>query len=536
MMTQISVGNNTFDTPKDFLAFVARGDAALAGFSKAEIDAQDFGTLLIAMAERTREAEFERLVLQANGRENIIINTDSYKMSHYVQYPKGTKYVYSYIESRGGAYDYTLFYGLQSIIKEFLLVRVTRQMIDAAERIAKGQLIPFNRKGWEYIVDKLGGKLPLRIKAVPEGTVVPGNNVLATVVNTDPNCFWLTSYVESLLLRVWYPITVATRSHAAKRVIRQWLELTSDNVEAVLPTRLHDFGARGVSSYESAEIGGSAHLVNFVGTDTVPAIPFVERMYGTAATIGISVPAAEHSTVTSWGRENEVEPYRNMLRQFARPGSYVAVVSDSYDLWNAVDNIWGTELRQHVIDSGATLIVRPDSGDVRTVPVECVVRLGERFGYTVNSKGFRVLKHVAVIQGDGIDDEHVIDDILRGLSEAGYSAENIAFGMGGGLLQKLNRDTLKFAMKCSAIAIVEDEDGDEPEELIWRDVFKDPVTDHGKRSKKGRLALIRDGEEWKTTALDRNKWQDELKDVFLNGELLIDYTFDEVRERSNRLH
>ncbi|RYD61017.1 MAG: nicotinate phosphoribosyltransferase, partial [Verrucomicrobiaceae bacterium] len=286
--------------------------------------------------------------------------------------------------------------------------------------------------------------------------------------------------------------------------------------------RLHDFGARGTSSEESAAIGGVAHMINFEGTDTLSAIR-AARKYYSAIMPGRSIPAAEHSTITSWGKQSEVDAYRNMLRQFARPGSYVAVVSDSYDLFNAVDNIWGVELRQHVIDSGATVIIRPDSGNVYTIPVETVERLAAKFGYTVNSKGFKVLNHVRVIQGDGIDDEKVIEQILQNLTDAGFATDNIAFGMGGGLLQKVNRDDMKFAMKCSAIKI----NGE------WREVYKDPKTDPNKRSKRGKLALVHEG-GWETLPLDGNQWRNELRETYRNGELLHEVTFDQVREPSKK--
>lgn len=301
------------------------------------------------------------------------------------------------------------------------------------------------------------------------------------------------------------------------------LRQTCDDPEGQIDYRLHDFGARGVSSLQSAELGGVAHLVSFRGTDTVPALMAAREFYDEPMA-GHSIPAAEHSTITSWGREHEVDAYRNMLRQFARPGSVVAVVSDSYDLWNAIDSMWGAELRQHVIDSGATVVIRPDSGDVRTVPVEVVRRLAEKFGTTTNNKGYRVLSHVRVIQGDGVDDEHVVASILNNLTEAGFSTECLAFGMGGGLLQKLDRDTHKFAMKASAVCVGG----------VWRDVSKDPVTDPGKRSKTGRLALVRDGGLYQTLPAHGNMWRDEMREVYRDGVLKNQTSLGAIRARSVR--
>jgi nicotinamide phosphoribosyltransferase len=303
--------------------------------------------------------------------KSIILNTDSYKVSMFKQYPAGTTGVYSYIESRGGRYDRTVFFGLQAFIKEYLLEPITQTDIDVADEILTAHGEPFNRAGWQYILDKHAGFLPVVIRAVPEGTVVPVKNVLATIENTDPECFWLTTWLETALLRaVWYGTTVATQSYTIKQVILDYLERTGD--PTTIDFKLHDFGARGVSSLESAGIGSAAHLVNFMGTDTITGVLFAREYYN-AGIAGFSIPAAEHSTITSWGRDGEVDAYRNILNNFAKPGSIVAIVSDSYDIYNAVENLWGGELRQQVIDSGATVVIRPDSGD----PVEVNRRLVE---------------------------------------------------------------------------------------------------------------------------------------------------------------
>lgn len=229
---------------------------------------------------------------------SIITNTDSYKFSQYNQYPEGTTNVYSYVESRGGTWKQTVFFGLQIFLKEYLSNRITQDDIDIAEQIVTAHGEPFNREGWEYILRQHGGKLPLRIKAVPEGTVIPVKNVLATVENTDPNCAWLTSYVETALLRaIWYPTTVSTNSYESKRIILEYLKETGD--ESLIDFKLHDFGFRGVSSFESAGIGGLAHLVNFQGTDTVAALLYGKEYYGIDMA-GYSIPASEHSIAGSY--------------------------------------------------------------------------------------------------------------------------------------------------------------------------------------------------------------------------------------------
>ena len=453
--------------------------------------------------------------------KNIILNSDSYKYSQFNQYPEGTEYIYSYIESRGGVYDATVFFGLQAFIKECLVGQVvTMDMIDEAEAIITAHGEPFNREGWEYIVNQYDGKLPVTIKAVPEGTVVNTKNVLATIVNMDPKCYWLTSFLETALLRaIWYPTTVATNSYENKKLILNYLEKTGD--PTAIEFKLHDFGARGVSSLESAGIGGAAHLVNFQGTDTVEALLFARRYYN-ADMAGFSVPAMEHSTVTSWKREGEVDSYRNMIKKNAKPGGFISVVSDSYDIFAACE-MWGTVLKQDVLDSGATLVVRPDSGDPADVVCKCLKILDKHYGHTVNAKGYKVLNNVRVLQGDGINHQS-IRSILYTITLAGYSADNVVFGQGGALLQMVNRDDQKFAMKCSA-AFVNGE---------WVDVFKDPITDKGKQSKKGLVQLFRKPGGKLYSAVEPDVFMDEpaLEVVFTMGKLIRDMTFDEVRNNA----
>lgn len=450
---------------------------------------------------------------------SIITNTDSYKFSQYNQYPEGTTNVYSYVESRGGTWKQTVFFGLQIFLKEYLSNRITQDDIDIAEQIVTAHGEPFNREGWEYILRQHGGKLPLRIKAVPEGTVIPVKNVLATVENTDPNCAWLTSYVETALLRaIWYPTTVSTNSYESKRIILEYLKETGD--ESLIDFKLHDFGFRGVSSFESAGIGGLAHLVNFQGTDTVAALLYGKEYYGIDMA-GYSIPAMEHSTVTSWSREGEVDAYRNMVKIYGKPGSVFACVSDSYNIYDAC-HMWGTVLKDDVINSGATLVVRPDSGFPPDVVAKCLEILDSYYGHTVNDKGFKVLNHVRVIQGDGICQD-MIDRILYRAMVAGYSADNIAFGQGGKLLQSVDRDTQKFAMKCSSIVV----------NGVQRDVYKSPITDMGKESKKGRVTLYKNEDGYFTDIEGRTDAIEVLETVFENGEIVKEYTFDEVRKNAS---
>lgn len=455
---------------------------------------------------------------------NLILNTDSYKASHYLQYPPQITHVSSYIESRGGEYEQLVFFGLQAFLKEYLCKPITIEDINEAQEIITEHGLPFNREGWDYILQEHNGYLPLQIDAVPEGTVLPTKNVLLQVVNTDAKCFWLTSYIETALLRaIWYPTTVATVSWQIKRIIAEYLEKTADNLDSLL-FKLHDFGARGASSYETSVLGGVAHLVNFMGTDTLAGV-IAARNYYHEPMAGFSIPAAEHSTMTSWGKEQENQAYENMLQQFAGEGKLVAVVSDSYDLWHAIEHIWGEQLKDKVINNGGTVVIRPDSGNPIDVVCKTIEMLMAKFGFTTNSKGYRLLpNYIRVIQGDGIS-LPTIRMILDAMEKKDLSAENIAFGMGGALLQKVYRDTLKFAMKASAVKI----------SGVWQDVFKDPITDQGKTSKKGRLALIKNKlNDYQTIDLEElNSKNNQLRPVFKNGELLIDEKLSMIRKRAS---
>ena len=450
-------------------------------------------------------------------RYNPILDVDSYKASHWLQYPPNTTAMYSYLESRGGKYPVTVFFGLQYILKEYLTRPIESWMVDEAVSFFAAHGVPFNEAGWRYIAEDLNGRLPIRISAVPEGTVVPVHNVLMTIESTDPQTFWLVSWLETLLLRVWYPTTVATQSWYLKKLIYQSLVKTADDPDGEIAFKLHDFGARGVSSCESSGIGGMAHLVNFSGSDTVQGVVYANHYYHHPMA-AFSIPAAEHSTITAWGKEGEALAYQNMLDQFAKPGSLVAVVSDSYDLWNAVDHLWGDRLRQAVIDSGATVIIRPDSGNPAQIVGQVLERLDQHFGSVINQKGYKVLNHVRVIQGDGVN-EASMSEILANIETLGFSATNVAFGMGGALLQKLNRDTQKFAVKCSEVTV----DG----KAIA--VYKDPITDPGKTSKKGRLALIKTDTGYKTVA---SSVDDQLVCVYENGKILQEQSLEDIRQRA----
>lgn len=465
-------------------------------------------------------------------QSNLILDTDSYKASHWLQYPPGTTQVYAYIEARAShvdGVDATLFFGLQAFLKTYLSRPVGADDLAEARELFAAHGEPFNLDGWQHILDRHGGWLPVEIRAVPEGSRVPLRQALVTIENTDPAVPWLTSYLETALLRaIWYPTTVATISRTAKETLRAALERTSDDPAASLAFKLHDFGARGVSSAESARLGGMAHLVNFMGTDTVEAIRAIRACYGPADGMpAFSVPAAEHSTMTMWGEAGELDAYRNMVRRFGRPGAIYSVVSDSWSLARAVDEHWGRTLRDEVLAAGGTLVVRLDSGDPIDSIRYALESLGHSFGFSINGKGYRVLDNVRLLQGDGIDLSSLAH-LCTAIADAGWSLDCFGtFGMGGALLQKVNRDTFSFAQKASW-GVVNGE---------ARAICKRPQGDPGKASKAGRIASHRhrgDG-RWCTAiegTLDAGEWQPMLEPVWRDGKLLREQDFADVRARA----
>jgi nicotinamide phosphoribosyltransferase len=467
-------------------------------------------------------------------QENFVLLADAYKYSHHKLYYPGTTKIYSYLESRGGQFDETIFFGLQYFLKYYLEGNViTKQKIDEAESFLTqvfGRKDVFDRSKFDYILEKYNGRLPVRIKAVPEGTVVPVNNVLMTIENTDPECFWLSNFLETLLMQVWYPCTVATVSREVRKIVEEYFEETA--AEASKPAIdfvLNDFGFRGVSSVESAGLGGAAHLISFMGSDTLMGSVMAQRYYDAQKVYGLSVPATEHSVCTLLGEEGELDIFKHILKTF--PTGIVACVSDSFDIFRACSEYWGTELKDLVLSRDGVLVIRPDSGDPVFTLLKVFDILLSKFGYTINEKGYKVLPpQVRVLQGDGINVQ-TIRSIYGALKVNGISAENLVLGMGGALLQKVDRDTQKFAFKCSYAEV-----NGKPV-----DVQKHPVEvdAHGKlvqsfkKSKAGQLKLIRTDAGYQTVRKETSPgYEDQLITVFENGAIINTVSFEEIKERA----
>lgn len=459
---------------------------------------------------------------------NICLLTDSYKVTHHYFYPENTEKIYSYLESRTGAeFNKTVFYGLQYIIKKYLEGKVvTEEKVQQAKKIIDTHIGPniFNTEGWMYIANELDGKLPIEIKAVPEGTPVEVDNVLMTVENTDKHCYWLPNYLESLLLQVWYPSTVATLSAEVKKLCNFYLEITGSSKNN-LEFMLHDFGYRGSTSSESSILAGSAHLLNFSGTDTIPALTLPINYYNTKNIEGYSVQATEHSVMTAQGEKNEIKQAINVIEN-AKDG-ILSIVIDSYNYRNFLKNACfeGYKLNDKVheflnkVDTNR-IVFRPDSGEPVSTTIDCLETIGEGFGIKYTKENYKLIDaNIGLLWGDGLN-YHKIRDILYGMKTNSWAAENIIFGMGGGLHTSTNRDTQRNAFKSSA----------QYRNGQWYDIYKKPL-DSSKKSKKGRFKLIKTENSYKTVPIT-DKREDVLRTVFKNGELLVDDTFDDIKSRT----
>ncbi len=469
-------------------------------------------------------------------RENLILLADAYKYAHHKFYYPGTTQIYSYLESRGGMFNETIFFGLQYFLKEYLQgPAFTQQDLDEADDFLQqvfGRDDVFDKTKFQYILDKYNGNLPVKIKAVAEGTAVPTSNVLMTIENTDPECYWITNFLETLLMQVWYPCTVATLSNQIRIVVtRFYNETATEGAEAGVDFVLNDFGFRGVSSVESAKIGGAAHLINFSGSDNLAGSGMAINYYDAQKVYGLSIPATEHSICTLLGREGELEIFKHILRSF--PSGIIACVSDSFNIFKACKEYWGGELRDEILNREGTLVIRPDSGDPIMTLLKIFEILFETFGFTTNAKGYKVLPpQIRVIQGDGVNYAEIIN-IYNALKANGISAENLVLGMGGALLQKIDRDTQKFALKCSSAVINGSEIAVEksPTEMD----AQGNITPSFKKSKGGRLKLVKINGILKTVNHQEHlELGDELRTVFENGELVNTITFEQVKANANQ--
>ncbi|KAI8913558.1 nicotinate phosphoribosyltransferase family-domain-containing protein [Gorgonomyces haynaldii] len=454
--------------------------------------------------------------------------TDSYKTTHYKLYPEAQKMV-AYGEFRGG-YDKDIedtrivFYGMRYIIDNYIAKQYTVQDVEEASKFFEthnsgGTQFPFPKDLFLKFVKEHNGYFPVKIQALAEGSVVYPH-VPVYQITAEGEYARLVTYLETLLTMVWYPSTVATLSRRCHQIIEQAYHRSVDESGMwSLDSRLHDFGFRGCTSVEQAIIGGCAHLLNFSGTDTLPAAYYAQFRLNNGKPVGYSIPATEHSIMTS--HENEKKALTQLLSEFGQ--GVCACVMDSYDYTLALEKVLPSVAKLKT-DKGGFLVLRPDSGDPVSVVLEALLAAEKIFGADLNQKGFKVLRGVGVIQGDGINIK-TLADIAQAVEQNGFSAQNVAYGMGGGLLQKVNRDTMQFATKLNFIVYA---DGTK------RDVMKMPKTATSKRSLPGVLSVTRELGFPMVVPHEQSSHHEELKVVYDHGRVCQWDDFDTVRNRVNR--
>ncbi len=477
--------------------------------------------------------------------------SDFYKTDHRRQYPKGTSLVYSNMTARGSRLPNVqeiVFFGLQYFIKEYLIKSFNRDFFDRSKtdilKIYKRRLD--TSLGPDAVpVDHIGdlhdlGYLPVLIQALPEGARVPMRIPFLTIENTLPEFFWVTNFLETLMSNVlWHPITSATIAHTYRKILNRYAHLSSDN-EDFVQWQGHDFSMRGHSSLEASRISGAAHLLSFTGTDTIPAIDFLEEYYGANAErelIGGSVFATEHSVMCFGGDQTEYETYHRLITE-VYPKGIVSIVSDTWDYWHVLTNIIPS-LKDLIMARDGKVVIRPDSGDPELIicgdpkaPEGSPAYLGtarllyQTFGGKKNSKGCIELDpHIGMIYGDSITLDRA-RDISSNLFKMGFASTNIVYGIGSYTYQHVTRDTFGFAIKATA-GIVNGEE---------KMIFKCPKTDNGvKKSAKGWISVMKmDGNYFMMDELTPgDDWMKEshLAPVFQDGELLLETTLSEIRHR-----
>ncbi|KAJ3322131.1 hypothetical protein HDV06_003582 [Boothiomyces sp. JEL0866] len=453
--------------------------------------------------------------------------TDSYKTTHFYLYPDAKKMV-AYGEFRKpyekDNHDQRLvFYGIRYIIENYIAKKYTAEDVEQAASFfehhnAGATKFPFPKDLFLKFVKENDGYFPVKIQALPEGSVIYPH-VPVYQITTEGEYARLVTYLETLLTMVWYPSTVATLSRRCKTIIEDvYADTVDESGYWTLGSRLHDFGFRGCTSVEQSIIGGTAHLLNFEGTDTLSACWYAQYKLNNGKPVGYSIPATEHSIMTA--HVNEKVAMTKLLEEF---GSGVcACVMDSYDYTNALEAVLPS-VASLKVNKGGFLVLRPDSGDPVQVILQALCAADSIFGSDVNQKGYKVLRGVGVIQGDGIN-IHTLKDIAVAVKNAGYSAQNVAYGMGGGLLQKVNRDTMSFATKLCKIIYA---DG------ISRNVMKMPKDEPGKRSIPGETHVVREDNQLPIVypVEAAPSLPNELVVVYDHGKISKWDDFDRIRER-----
>lgn len=481
---------------------------------------------------------------------------DFYKVSHMEQYPEGTEFIYSTLTPRSNKYfpraDKVAVFGIQGFVKKYLMQFFVENFFKRPKKEVVAEYVRYLKYtlGKENVytqhIEDLHdlGYLPLRIKALREGTLSPIKVPILTVENTNKKFFWLTNYIETILsTSIWQPIVSATIAHEYRKLLNKYAMITTGSTAGV-EFQGHDFSMRGMSSLETAEVSGAAHLLSFCGTDTIPAISYLEEYYGAnieMELVGASIPATEHSVMCSYGDANEFELFKHLITE-VYPNGFFSVVSDTWDFWKVVTE-YLPKLRKEIFKRDGRVVIRPDSGDPAKIVVgdpngeteaerkgliEC---LWDTFGGTVTEQGYKLLDtHIGAIYGDSITLDRA-EAIVKGLEKKGFASTNIVFGIGSFTYQMNSRDTFGMAIKATWAQV----NGEE------RLLFKNPKTDDGtKKSQRGRVyvgydlhgniiytdGLTKQGEE-----LISKMGISLLEDVFVDGKLVRRTTLKQIRER-----
>ncbi|MCT8390135.1 nicotinate phosphoribosyltransferase [Leuconostoc holzapfelii] len=442
--------------------------------------------------------------------ENLILATDAYKLTHHLQYPAQLTKLYSYGEARvGGQNEQVSWFGLQMILQAYFTQPITDDMIDAAARVSEltfNTTAYFNREVWEKVRDL--GYFPVKIKALPEGMTVPTGNALFTIESTADWFATSLNVLEDVLMHVWYPTTIATNSMGIRQRLAPLFE--KSGTLANLAVAVNDFGLRGATSLETAKRGGAAHLLHFQGSDNLAASAYFESVYGVPGR-ALSVWATEHSVATAYGPGSGEFDYVNAQLDRAPDDAILSIVIDSYDAINFVKNVIGSPaIKARIMARSGRIVLRPDSGDPQTIDLEVLALLADIFGTTQNAQGYRVLQHqVGIIQGDGMKADTIVA-LYEALLAAGWSADNLVVGSGGGLLQEgFTRDTERFAIKAAYAELANGQ---------TINIQKIPKTDASKASKAGLLKVIRRAGQLVTVA-QSEPGEDLLTTVYENGVL-----------------
>lgn len=485
----------------------------------------------------------------------MMILCDFYKIAHRAMYPMGTEVVYSTWTPRASrmkGVNHVVWFGGQAFYKEYLIDlfnehffnRPEEEVIAEYVRIIKNTLGDQNPETQHLRDLHRLGYLPLSIKALPEGTLVPLRVPTMTIQNTNPKFFWLTNFVESLASsELWQPSTSATIAREYKLMMDRYQQETAGpEMDWFTPFQGHDFSMRGMSSLRSAILSGMGHMTSFVGTDTIPAIPALEYYYKANVEkelVGTSVPATEHSIQCAYG--DDLAYLRRML-SVVHPSGIVSIVSDGYDFWGVIRDVLPA-LKEEIMARkggpvGDKVVIRPDSGD--PVLIVCgdpdapegslerkgaVEALYDIFGGTVSSKGYKMLDpHIGLIYGDAITLRRA-EEIMERLKAKKFASTNVVFGIGSYTYQYNTRDTFGFALKSTLCVI----------NGVEKQIFKNPKTDDGiKKSQKGRVVVLKDGNSFKVVdgfSLNDNVAGDQLREVFRDGKLLVEESLAEVRAR-----